>query len=405
MDNNQNDLPHLGLLAEYETPEALLSASEKVRDGGYKRWDTHTPFPVHGIDEAMGIKPTILPWIVLGAGATGTCTALLLQWWSNAVAYPFLISGKPLFSWIPAFPITFELTVLFAGVTTLFAMLGLNRLPQLHHPLFEVKRFARATQDRFFLAIDSADPLFNDSSARALLEGTGASAIEEVPNMGASKTPPMWLLQIAVVLAFASFVPLGVIYSAWENTTDKPAWHFVWDMDFQESYRTGEKVPLFADGMAMRPEIPGTVATGELHQNTEYYAGKTADGSLIGTAPVAVDAALLARGQQRFAIYCTPCHGDAGYGDGIVQRRAQKLISIGGANGWVSPTNITTDAIGGQTDGQIYNSITEGVRTMPAYGSQIPVGDRWAIVLYVRALQRAANATIDDVPAANRGGL
>jgi len=143
MDNNK---PSLGLLAEYETPEGLMAAAEKVRDGGYKRWDTHTPFPIHGIDDAMGIKPTILPWIVLLAAIAGTTTAVVLQWWTNGVDYPFQISGKPLFSWVPAFPIIFELTVLFAGVTTLFAMLALNRLPRLHNPLFDVERFARATR-------------------------------------------------------------------------------------------------------------------------------------------------------------------------------------------------------------------------------------------------------------------
>jgi mono/diheme cytochrome c family protein len=417
MDNNQNELPHLGLLAEYETPEALMAASEKVRDGGYKRWDTHTPFPVHGIDDAMGIKPTILPWIVLGAGATGTMTALLLQWWTNAVAYPFLISGKPLFSWVPSFPVTFELTVLFAGVTTLFAMLGLNRLPRLHNPLFEVKRFARATQDRFFLAIDSADPLFNDRSARALLESTGANAIDEVPNKGASLVPPIWLLQVGIMLAFASFVPLGLIYSSWESTSDKPAWHFVWDMDFQESYRAGEKVPLFENGMAMRAPVEGTIASGELFADSSFHRGVLDDASLaipavdrdasvyVVESPMPATMALMERGRERFAIYCIPCHGASGNGNGIVQQRAQKLIPLDMVSNWVTPTDVTTETVASQPDGQLFDSITNGIRNMPAYGPQITVEDRWAIVLFVRALQRAANATIDDVPAANRGGL
>ncbi len=417
MDNNQNDLPHLGLLAEYETPEALMAAAEKVRDGGYKRWDTHTPFPVHGIDEAMGIKNTILPWIVLGAGAAGTVTALVLQYWTNAVAYPFLISGKPLFSWVPAFPVTFELTVLFAGVTTLFAMLGLNRLPRLHNPLFNVKRFARATQDRFFLAIDSQDPLFNDSSAKALLAGTGASAVEEVPDDNSATTPPMWMLQAFVAFVFLTFIPIGIIVGSWKSTSDKPAWHFVWDMDFQESYRTGEQVPLFENGMAMRAPVEGTIATGELFASSSYFRGVLDDETLdkaqadrsaseyVEFAPIAATRPTLERGQERFAIYCAPCHGDSGYGDGIVAERATSLIATGGANGWVPPTNVTTPVIASQPDGQLFDSITNGIRNMPGYGKQISVDDRWAIVLYLRALQRGANATIDDVPQSERGGL
>ena len=132
-----------GLLAEYDSPTAIISASKKIRDAGFSRWDTFTPFPVHGIDKAMGIKMTILPWIVLGAGLTGLASAILLQWWTNSYDYPWLISGKPMWS-IPAnVPIMFELTVLFSGLTALIGMLVLNNLPHPSHPLDFVKRFGR----------------------------------------------------------------------------------------------------------------------------------------------------------------------------------------------------------------------------------------------------------------------
>jgi mono/diheme cytochrome c family protein len=398
----ENNKPSLGILAEYETPEGLMAAAEKVRDGGYKRWDTHTPFPVHGIDDAMGIKPTILPWIVLCAGAAGTATALLLQWWTNGVDYPFQISGKPLFSWVPAFPVTFELTVLFAGITTLLAMLALNRLPRLHNPLFDLERFARATQDRFFIAIDAKDPLFNEASAKALLAGTGAEAIEDVPDLGASDKLPAWIWQTAVVLVFLSFIPLGIIVKARYNITDKPAIHLVPDMDYQYSYRTGEHVPFFEDGRAMRPELEGTVAVEDLEEDDVYYRGKSGGVSTV-LSPLPATPELMARGQQRFNIYCAPCHGESGYGDGMVHRRA--MAGAGEAGGWVPPTNLTKDFLIKQPDGDLFNTITHGVRSMPAYGPQITVEDRWAIVLYLRALQRAANATEADVPAAELGAL
>jgi len=398
----ENNKPSLGLLAEYETPEGLMAAAEKVRDGGYKRWDTHTPFPIHGIDDAMGIKPTILPWIVLCAAAAGTTTALLLQWWTNGVDYPFQISGKPLFSWVPAFPVTFELTVLFAGVTTLLAMLALNRLPRLHNPLFDLDRFARATQDRFFLAIDAKDPLFNDGSAKALLAGTGADAVEDIPDMGASDTLPAWIWQVAVVLVFLSFIPLGIIVKARATVTSSPAIHLVQDMDYQYSYRTGENVPFFEDGRAMRPELVGTVAVGDLQEDDAMYRGKDKSG-FIALSPLPATPELMARGQERFDIYCAPCHGDSGYGDGMVHRRA--MAGAGDAGGWVSPTNITSASLQAKADGDFFNTISNGIRSMPAYGAQIPVEDRWAIVLYLRALQRATNATEADVPAANLGEL
>jgi hypothetical protein len=138
-----------GLLAEYESPAALKSAAEKVRNAGFRDWDTFSPFPVHGIDGAMGIKPTILPWLVLGGGIAGCSLALGFQWWANGIDYPFIISGKPFWS-VPAnIPITFELTVLFASLTAVFGMLGLNKLPLPAHPLDLSKRFDRATNDRF----------------------------------------------------------------------------------------------------------------------------------------------------------------------------------------------------------------------------------------------------------------
>jgi mono/diheme cytochrome c family protein len=122
-------------------------------------------------------------------------------------------------------------------------------------------------------------------------------------------------------------------------------------------------------------------------------------------SPMPATMALMERGRERFAIYCIPCHGASGNGNGIVQQRAQKLIPLDMVSNWVTPTDVTTETVASQPDGQLFDSITNGIRNMPAYGPQITVEDRWAIVLFVRALQRAANATIDDVPAANRGGL
>ncbi|MET0413281.1 MAG: DUF3341 domain-containing protein, partial [Polyangiaceae bacterium] len=152
-----NQIPQTyGLLAEYSDPQELLAASRVVRDAGYTRWDTYTPFPVHGIDPAMNIRATRLPWIVFVAGLSGGIGALTLQWWTSTVDYPWLVSGKPLFS-IPAnIPITFELTVLAAALTCFFSMLLLNKLPQPSDPLDRVKRFARVTNDRFFVFVRAA---------------------------------------------------------------------------------------------------------------------------------------------------------------------------------------------------------------------------------------------------------
>ncbi|MCG3138022.1 MAG: hypothetical protein HJJLKODD_01878 [Phycisphaerae bacterium] len=167
-----------GLLAEYLTVPELLAAAEKVRNAGYRRWDCHTPFPVHGLNDAMGLKPTILPWLVLGAGITGGSIGMGLQWFTNAFDYPFIIGGKPFFSVPACIPVAFELTILFAAVTALLGMLVLNNLPEWYHALFRSKQFRRATADRFFISIEAIDPLYSPEATREFLKLTGSSHVE-----------------------------------------------------------------------------------------------------------------------------------------------------------------------------------------------------------------------------------
>lgn len=169
-----------GVLAEYDSAAAIFKACEKVRDAGYKRWDSYTPFPVHNLDKAMGLKPSVLPFVVFVCGMTGAASGLLLQWWSSVIAYPLVIAGKPLFSFQANVPVTFELGILFAAFGAVFGMLGLNKLPQLYHPLFNIARFSRATDDRFFIAIEASDPKYDLDKTRKLLEATDAVAVEEV---------------------------------------------------------------------------------------------------------------------------------------------------------------------------------------------------------------------------------
>jgi len=169
-----------GYLAEFADVDSVMSAAEVVRDAGFTRWDVHSPFPIHGIDEAMGIRPTILPWLVLGGGLAGLGGATLMQWWMNAYDYGYMISGKPLFS-LPAFiPVMFECTVLLAALTAVFGMLLLNKLPMLYNPLFKSDRFRRVTDDRFFVVIDASDPKFDEIETASLLRTMDPIAIEKV---------------------------------------------------------------------------------------------------------------------------------------------------------------------------------------------------------------------------------
>lgn len=173
-----------GYLAEFDSVGALLAACGQVRDAGFTRWDAHTPFPVHGLDAAMGLRSTKLPWLVFGAGATGAGLGLLMQWWINAVDYPLNISGKPLFS-IPAnVPITFEVTILLSALTAFVGMLAFNGLPRYHHPLFQSERFRRVTNDRFFISIEARDPRCRGEETARFLAELGAVAVERLAEEG-----------------------------------------------------------------------------------------------------------------------------------------------------------------------------------------------------------------------------
>jgi len=172
--------PCYGALGRFAGPRELLRACERIRDLGFTRWDAHSPFPVHGLDRAMGLRASRLPWIVLVLGLSGAAGAMLLQWWVHVRAYPLVISGKPLFSW-PAFvPVTFEVGVLFGALGAAFGMFGLNRLPMHHHPLFQSALFERASDDGFFVSIESWDPKFDPQATSRMLRDLGALDVELV---------------------------------------------------------------------------------------------------------------------------------------------------------------------------------------------------------------------------------
>ena len=172
------DGERFGLLAEFASAEALYRACEGVRDAGYRRWDAHAPFPVHGLERAMGLRASKLPWIVLVLGLGGVVAGMGLQGWVATMAYPLVISGKPFFTWPAFIPVTFEVAVLFGALGAVFGMLGLNRLPMHHHPLFKSRVFERASDDAFFISIESWDPRFDPSGTSTLLKSLGARSVE-----------------------------------------------------------------------------------------------------------------------------------------------------------------------------------------------------------------------------------
>ncbi len=168
------------LLAEFEHAGDVLSAAKVVRDAGYRRWDVHSPFPIHGMDAAMGLEDSRLGWTVLIFALTGLCGAFAMMYWMGAVDYPFVAGGKPASALPPMAPILFELTILFSAFGTVLGMLHSNRLPRHNHPVFESERFRACSDDRFFLSVEGEDPRFDLDRTRALLEATHPVAVETI---------------------------------------------------------------------------------------------------------------------------------------------------------------------------------------------------------------------------------
>lgn len=389
------------VLAEFETPDQLLAAAQKVRDAGFTKWDTHSPYPVHGIDAAMGTRPTKLPIVIFIFGLAGASIGAGLQLLANGVWYPLVISGKPLFSLPANIPIMFELTILLASISAVFGMLIFNGLPALYNALFTSARFARVTRDRFFVTIDAADPKFDASRTPAFLQSLGAAHVEAVYDSG-PVNPPKAFFTAGVILALIGLIPLAIIWKARVGKSTEPRIHIVQDMDNQERFKAQQPSALFRDGRAMRLPVAGSVARGELRSDPHFYEG-LAGGSFATTFPpqVKVTRELIEHGQQRFIIYCAPCHGLDGAGKGPVAMRADELAEPA----WVAPLNLSSDEVRARPVGHIFGTITRGIRSMPAYGDQIGEADRWAIVAYVRALQRSQHATLEDAPAEQRARL
>ena len=458
-----------GWMAEYQDENNLLVAARKVRDSGYTKTDAFTPFPVHGIDEALGIKPTILPFIVLCAGLTGLATALTMQWWMNGVDYKYIISGKP-FGITPAsIPVAFELTVLFSAFTAFLGMIALNSLPKFSNPVFTNPRFDRATNDRFFLYVEAKDKYYNRESVRELLAGTHPESLDEVLEDTTPSTLPRPIILAALLLVVAGLIPAMIILNMRAGFSTSPRFHVFFDMDFQPKKKAQQTTTIFADGRTMRPQVKGTIGRGQLEEQDPFYLGydpakmtaidnknlsifvstqaskipdttrqTPADAAAqtpaapsqtpaapsqtpaaptqtaatpaaapvlnlpwINKLPVDVNEDTMALGKQKFETYCAACHGYAGFGDGLVHKRADSL-----AQGyWLPPTSMHIDRVRNQPVGQIFHTITKGQGKMASYASSLNPKERWAIVLYVKALQKSRNAGIEDVPVELRSKL
>jgi hypothetical protein len=174
--------PVYGIMAEFASAQALVDAAKRTHEAGYQRIDAYSPFPIEGLAEELGFHQNSVPLVVLIGGIVGGLTGYLMQYWISAVDYPLNIGGKPAHSWPAFIVITFEMTILFAGVSAVLGMLALNGLPMPYHPVFNVPRFALASKDRFFLIVFSSDPKYDPAGTRNFMEGLTPRSISEVPS-------------------------------------------------------------------------------------------------------------------------------------------------------------------------------------------------------------------------------
>ncbi len=466
--NNLQDKKVVGLLAQFEGPSSLLHACEHARDEGIQKMDSFTPFPIHGIERAMGVPRTILPFIVLAIGLSACAAGLGLQWFTNSTenwgpwsGYQFKISGKPYFSLPANIPVTFEIIVLSSAFAAFLGMFILNRLPRLAHPLHRIPRFRRATNDGFFLVVEAADPKFDLEQTRNKLVEWGATETEVVEQDLTDHQLPAFVKTAGVLLVVLMMIPPVLIFRARAMTARQTRLHVVPDMDFQIKYKPqsmgpvvnneGPPIYFFPHQRSAQKPIPGTVARGQLTDDSEYFRGiQPGSDALTRTGanlrPVSVAAAenlqeagapqsaapeagtqegqepppppepdwvtefpsqieisekTIMRGQRMFDIYCAVCHGYAGEGDGLVSQRAVALSLQAKAN-WTQAKSLYDPEVVKQPVGRIYDTITNGRATMGPYATRILPEDRWAIVLYIKALHET-HRNVPFVPAGTAG--
>ena len=372
-----------GLASLYNTPNEIMNAAATVAGKGYEKFDVYTPYPMHGMDDAMGMKSPKVGYVSFIFGFTGLALALLMMWWMSGVDYQNIIGGKPFFSLPPSIPITFEGTVLLTGIATVLGMLVLfNKLPAINSPLMDTDFMKHVTGDKYGVFIKADDDKFSESEVRNLYLSLGAYDVQEIyyreSNL-AGKTPVIDAKFFGVIIATAVITAAVTYFTVNWLLYDVVPFDWMWH---QQKIRSQSKSDFFQNKSGMREPVNGTVARGFLPYE---YKGMPDSSIKLLANPIAVSKESLERGQERFNIYCSPCHGYFGDGDGRMRGQFPK------------PPSLHNQKVLNWTDGNIYHVITNGQNVMPSYSEQVSVDDRWAIVNYIRVLQRSKNASDEDL--------
>lgn len=368
--------------AIFDSPDSIIHAAEKISADGYKKFDVHTPYPVHGMFKAMKLAPSKLGVLALVFGLSGLFGGLLSLWWVSAVDYPINVGGKPFFSFPAYIPVIFEVTVLSASIATVLGMLFFFfKLPNNSHPLHGTDYMKKVSANKYGISIQADDPKFDEAAIRNLFESLHAVEInpvywdEEEINHKHKILEPKFLTFLFVVAVFSSALAYFTLNKLMFMTP------FTWMME-QPKQSAQQKSLVFADGYGMRQPVEGTIARGFLPYQFKGQPDLAGE-KLVN--PIPVSKASLEVGQKKFDIYCSPCHDY--HGTGQSRLRGQ----------FPNPPSLHSDKVKTWTDGRIFAVITEGQNVMPSYATQLTVDERWSVINYVRALQRALNAKETDL--------
>ena len=370
------------ITALFDTADEILQAAEKTRKAGYSKFDVHTPYPVHGMDRAMRLRPSRIGLFAFIFGCLGAASAILFISWVALSGYPLVIGGKPYWSW-PAFvPVTFEITVLMTSVLSTLVMIVLYfKFPNNAHPLHDTPYMKRVSSDKFGVAIQADDPKFNEKHVKEFLESLGGSHVTLVyfHSEETQRSGKIFDIQFIGVLAIVALVVSCLTYVTLNKVLF--AAPFNWMME-QPKLKAQQSSTFFKNGIGMRTPVEGTVARGFMPY--PYHGDPDAAGRFL-VDPLLPTKNVVDRGRRKFLTFCSPCHGNFGRGDSRLQGQ------------FPNPPTLLSEKVRTWPDGNIYHVITDGQNSMPSYASQISRDDRWAIIQYIRVLQRAQSAKESDL--------
>ncbi len=381
MDNSMNNKLY-ALTGLFDTPDEIMHAAETA-SRKYRKYDVHTPYPVHGMDDAMGLGESPIGWVTLIIG--GTCMLLMLAFiaWVSLVDYPNVWAGKPYFNLPGYIPILFEVTVLTGAVSTVIIMFTIAcGLPRNSHPLHDTPYMQRTSDDKFGLCLEAEDEAFDEASARELLTSLGAQKIEPVyfdakeAKSGLSLLNP-WFLGFGGAAATGVSVAIYLMFNY--MVFEAP---FNW-MSVQPKLSEQAPSTIFADGRSMQKPVEGTISRGYIPEPFEKDPEAMAK-YVINPLPVTQD--VLALGKEKYESRCSACHGNYANGDSRLP-----------ADAYPAGPSLHSPKVAEWKDGHIYHVITYGQNVMPSYAKQLTKDERWAVIHYIRALQRSQNPKETDL--------